>query len=378
MTCGFTFGRLALVFCCLLSLDTALGDTSRGNQFIGMDSLSGWAKSAGTSSRERVFTSPEIVSRIRWNELILSWNVDAPKSTFAKFEVRVILPNGPSKWYSMGLWSPERGRRPRESVLDQEDANGNVSTDTLILKRASDRFQVRATLGRDDVEKARLKFIGAALTDSTTGFPPLLPNKTAWGRLLPVPERTQMIYTNGHVICSPTTVSMLMGYWATKLNRPEIDPDVPNVVDAVYDTNWKGAGNWAFNMAYAGGYNGIRAYVTRMSDISQLEEWIKTGTPVGLSVCYDLLRGRVSKANGHLVVLVGFDGNGDPVINDPGTTRDVRKTFKRQNLARAWAYSKNAAYLIYPEGWEVPKDTFGEWDSWTSQTRLKKDKPLYK
>jgi len=34
------------------------------------------------------------------------------------------------------------------------------------------------------------------------------------------------------------------------------------------------------------------------------------------------------------------------------------KFFPRKNLAYAWAYSHNTAYLIYPENAEVPKDRF--------------------
>jgi len=43
------------------------------------------------------------------------------------------------------------------------------------------------------------------------------------------------------------------------------------------------------------------------------------------------------------------------VINDPGTSKNVRKIFPRKNLAHAWAYSHNTAYLIYPEGADVPR-----------------------
>ena len=65
-----------------------------------------------------------------------------------------------------------------------------------------------------------------------------------------------------------------------------------------------------------------------------------------------------------------FTEQGDPVINDPGTTLNVRKTFPRQNLIAAWAFSRNAAYLIYPADAEVPKDRFGHWASWTSRRRI--------
>lgn len=181
-----------------------------------------------------------------------------------------------------------------------------------------------------------------------------------------------MNYPNGNVICSPTTVSMIMSYWGSELQRPDIDRDVPEIVKAVYDTNWKGTGNWPFNTAYAGSFEGMRGYVARMTDLSELEDWIVAGVPVGLSLCYDRLRGKGPGPNGHLVVCVGFTPDGDPIINDPGTRQNVRKIFPRKNLIDAWAYSRNAAYLIYPDKVVVPKDRFGHWHSWSSTRRIRK------
>ena len=120
-------------------------------------------------------------------------------------------------------------------------------------------------------------------------------------------------------------------------------------------------------MAYAGSRRGMRAYVSRLSDVSELEDWIAKGIPVGLSLCYNRLRGKTGAFSGHLVVCVGFTETGDVVINDPGTRLNVRKTFLRKNLIPAWAYSHNAVYLVYPEGAEVPPDRFGHWDSWTAR-----------
>jgi hypothetical protein len=156
-----------------------------------------------------------------------------------------------------------------------------------------------------------------------------------------------------------------MTWWSKRASRPEFDHAVPVVADAVYDANWKGTGNWPFNTAYAGSFPGMRAYVTRLSDVSELEEWIANGLPVGLSLCYDRLRGKRKEgpSNGHLVVCVGFTPEGDVIINDPGTRLNVRKTFPRENLISAWAMSHNAVYLIYPENSDLPKDRFGHWDS---------------
>jgi hypothetical protein len=163
---------------------------------------------------------------------------------------------------------------------------------------------------------------------------------------------------------------MIMTYWARQLSRPELDHDVPNIVNAIYDANWKGTGNWPFNTAYAGSYRGMRAYVTRMSDLAEVEDWIAAGIPVGLSVCSDRLHRKGPGPNGHLIVCVGFTSNGDPVVNDPGTSSNIRRVYPRKDLIYAWSYSRNAVYLIYPEDSQIPKDRFGHWDSCTSHQRF--------
>jgi len=368
------FGPTAVSLLILVSLPPMISQSApldaRGNQFMAFKSLSAFKKSSGEQAGETVLTSPEIRARIRWDELIASWNAEMPASAYLKIEARAIYPDHATKWYIMGLWSGDPVVHPRESVRRQRDEDGNVDTDTLSLQQPAERFQLRLTLGKSEKEKPRLKFLSVSLLDSKAVRSPLPPNRKAWGKIVDVPERSQMAYEDGGVLCSPTTVSMLLAHWSKELNQPELDQDVPEVVKGVYDPKWTGTGNWAFNTAYAGSFRGMRAYTARLSDVAELEDWITQGIPVGLSLCYNRLRGQSRTPSGHLVVCVGFTENGDAVINDPGTLRNVRKVFSRSNLIDAWAYSKNAAYLIYPETASVPRDRFGHWDSWTARKRI--------
>ena len=343
---------------------------ARGIQFLGFKSLSPFRKSPGLQTGETIMTSREIRARISWNELIASWNADMPVSAYLKVEVRALHPDRATKFYSMGLWSGDPARHPRESVPDQIDADGDVDTDTLMLAQPAERFQLRLTLGGDAGQKPKIKFLSVSLLNSNITPGKLPPNRAAWGKILAVPERSQMAYENGGVLCSPTTVSMMLSYWSRKLNRPMLDRDVPEVVKGVFDPKWTGTGNWVFNTAYAGSFKGMRAYTARLSDVAELEDWIARDIPVGLSLCYNRLRGKSRGPSGHLVVCVGFTENGDVIVNDPGTRQNVRKIFPRANLINAWAYKKNAVYLIYPETATLPEDRFGHWDSGTSQRRV--------
>jgi uncharacterized protein YvpB len=112
----------------------------------------------------------------------------------------------------------------------------------------------------------------------------------------------------------------------------------------------------------------MRAYVTRLGDVAELEDWIAAGVPVIISVSSYLTNDRTNGPdNGHLITCVGFTDKGDVVVNDPGVSvkRNVRarRTYLREKVANAWKKSKNAVYLIYPESVTVPTNRFGHWAS---------------
>jgi hypothetical protein len=340
------------------------GREARGARFMAWTDLGGWQRTADIMSGVASWTSPVVDPGFGWDEMVVSWNVEAPAGSGVKIEARAIVEGRPTKYYTLGLWSVDPARHPRESVAGQADGDGDVQTDTLVLRQPAHGAQLRLTVvGPRGGDRPRVKLIGASFLDGKAKVDGLLPNRKAWGRVLGVPERSQVNYPGGEQEwCSPTSVSMVLAYWGKTLQRSDLDRDVPVVADGVFDRSWPGTGNWPFNTAYAGMQRGMRAYVTRLTDVSELEDWVAQGVPVVVSVCYDVLRGKPHTRNvGHLVVCVGFTDTGKAVVNDPGTRVEVRRTFPRENLVRAWAFSKNTVYLVYPETWEVPRDRFGHW-----------------
>ena len=340
-----------------------------GRAFVGFDDYSSFKKET-LSNSEITLTSPVIDVGMPWDELVASWNADTPQDAFLKVEVRAIYDKGSTKFYNMGQWSGDRSRHPRESVVGQADKQGDVDADTLDLKQLASRLELRVTLAGDKA-KPKLSFLAISLLNRSVAHVAQPPFQAAWGKVIPVPERSQMAYPDGKAWCSPTTVSMLMSHWSHKLNRPEINFDVPQVAAAVFDPNWHGTGNWSFNMAFAGSCPGMRAYAARLSNISEVEQWIAAGIPVGLSVSYNILHSiKNRRETGHLIVCVGFTATGDVVINDPGTSHNIRQTIPRKILESAWAHSHDTAYIIYPINSALPKDHMGHWDSWLTRQRM--------
>jgi hypothetical protein len=65
--------------------------------------------------------------------------------------------------------------------------------------------------------------------------------------------------------------------------------------------------------------------------------------------------------SGHLVVLVGFTENGDPIFNDPAKKDEVRRTYKRANFDAAWSHSSRTVYIVLPENATPPSGSGGMW-----------------
>lgn len=355
--------RALLALCALLGsaqILTTTAQTARPGpaQFIGLTNFSSFETASNDTAP--ILTTPWIKFERSWDELVVSWNVTCPPGSGVKVEVRAGGGTNETPFLVYGWWSEQPERQPRESVREQAVPLARIETDTVVCRQPMERAQVRLTLQPGDDQAApRLKFLGLSALDSLAppAAPP--PNRAVWGKTLEVPERSQLGHPGANGWCSPTSVSMVLAYWSALLHRPDLDHPVAEVARAIHDPHLPGTGNWPFNTAYAGHFESMRAYVTRLTALRDLEDWLATGVPVVVSLSFDLLNGRPRhEGNGHLVVLVGFTPTGDPVINDPWPNpkkeNKVRRVFPRQNLERAWQHSHRTAYLIHPESWPVP------------------------
>lgn len=343
---------------------------ARESQFSDFKSLKNF--SSFTTSRNEngdiVVLSPKINSRIKWNELIVSWNAEAPAGTFLKIEAAAGSGNHISKFYTIANWSADGKIFPRTSVPKQRDSDGTVDTDTLIVTRPADAAQIRLTLGGQSGMKPKMKFLGLSFANTKILPAAREPNRAAWNHSIATPEHSQHGAWTNKGWCSPTSLSMVLSRWAAAKHRPEMNLSVPEVAAGVYDADFGGTGNWPFNTAFAGSFPGMRAYVTRFDDIAEVEDWLEVGIPVILSARWDwLLPGRPIDTDGHLIVCTGFTKDGDVMINDPATRLEkgesVRRIYKRADVIRAWTKSHNAVYLVYPVGTKIPPNRYGHWEN---------------
>src|SRR5919201_366211 len=331
-----------------------------------------------------------------FSELVASWNADTPAGTWIEVRMQAITDHGTcTKFYVMGEWAYDDGAPlyfRRTSIGHQGDADGYIAIDTFFAKaHPMTRYRLKLTLFLSSVASASatptVTCVGAIASDA----PNLNPNVPsplggAEGVELAVPRYSQEIHTGeypqfdggGEAWCSPTSTSMILGYWGKLPPRNAwsyVYRDYPNTSDAwvdyaarfVYDYHYQGAGNWPFNTAYAAHW-GLRAFVTQLRSLREAEQFIRAGIPLVASLAFNpnQLSGFLfdKGTNGHLLTIVGFDTNGNVISNDPASTSDatVRHVYDRAAFEKNWLSSTGGiVYVLRPASVALPPNSPGNW-----------------
>ncbi|MBO0868762.1 MAG: C39 family peptidase [Micromonosporaceae bacterium] len=332
------------------------------------------------------WTSPWTAVGFTLTQAVASWNADTPGGTWVQTELRGVTPGGnTTKWYVMGRWAADDALFTRTSVGGQADADGTVDIDTFVAATGTglDSWQLRLTLYRPAGQSITPAVRSIGAMSSRLPDPGKYPNSTpqaAQGVVLPVPQYSQDIHSGqypefdngGEAWCSPTSTSMILGYWGTGptpadyawVNPSYADPWVDYAARNTFDYHYTGCGNWPFNTAYAARF-GLSCFVTRMRSFNEVELFIEAGIPVVLSCAFkkNQIPGATYSTNGHLLIISGFTADGDAVMNDPAAPDDagVRKVFGRAEFESAWRNSSGGTvYIIHPASVALPAPPVGQ------------------
>lgn len=322
----------------------------------------------GRKYRTGTWTSPWVTPGFDTTQIIPSWEATTTGDAFVRVQLRARGTDGAQgTWDTLADWALDNPKVRRTTFSGQSDDLGKVNVDTWQAASTVTAWQVRVVLmsSRKAGSAVTLERIGAVAsaprtTPTTTSAP-----GAATGVVLPVPAYSQMTHKGhypqwgggGEAWCSPTSTAMVLaaqGHVPTPVGVRNDHPDavVDHTARLVYDHGYRGTGNWAFNTAYAATLAAGDSYVTRMADLAEAETYIAQGIPLVLSIAFgrgQLSGAPISASNGHLVVLVGFDAAGNPVVNDPAgaTNAAVRRTYDRAQLERIWLTASNGtAYVI--------------------------------
>ncbi|HEX2174848.1 MAG TPA: C39 family peptidase [Nocardioidaceae bacterium] len=326
------------------------------------------------------WTSPWVRPGFRLTEAVASWNATTPRGTFIGVQMRGRTPQGRrSSWDTLGNWASHERRFHRTTLGEQADDVAEVAVDTLRTRGRATfaRWQLRVTLFRraGTARTPQLHGVGAMVSRLPGGDPPTTRTSMRRARDLQVPRRSQMIHrghypqfgNGGEAWCSPTSTTMLLRFWGEGPRPREYswvgdrhrNADVDHAARFVYDYGYDGAGNWAFNTAYAHRY-GMRSFVTRLRSLREAERFVKSGIPLAASVKFgagELDGAPISSTAGHLMVIRGFTAGGDVIVNDPAArgNRGVRRVYDRGQFADAWVGgSGGLVYVIRPRGKDLP------------------------
>ncbi len=325
------------------------------------------------------WTSPWVRPGSGFTQLIASYNASTPVGTFIEVSARARSTAGRhGSWDSLGRWAGHDRGFHRMTLGRQADDVARVAVDTMVAKTGTRlaRWQLRLSLFRRSgtTETPVVSMIGAVASRLPSRSPTSGPGSGA-GHSLLVPRYSQEIHRGeypqydggGEAWCSPTSTSMVLGYW-DRLPSPRqyawVDPSYedPWVDDAARDTyahGYDGTGDWPYNTAYAGRF-GLDSFVTRLRSLREAEQFIKAGIPLVASISFgpgELDGAPIRSTNGHLLVIRGFTADGRVVVNDPAaaSSRGVRRVYKRGQFENAWSDNGGVVYVMHPSSTPLPQ-----------------------
>ncbi len=326
---------------------------------------------------------PPVTPGFGFTSLIASWNASTPADSWLGVEVRVSADGiGWSRWYSLGTWAETDTEIHRATGPGQGDGTTRVRADELSRRdgRTWSAYQLRVVLARRPGSAAvpSVRLLGAVVSR----LPPDPPTETSapgpgTGVELEVPRYSQQLHrgsypqwaNGGEAWCSPSSTAMVLGRWGRGpapeeyawVREGAADRFVVHVVRGVFDYGYPGAGNWAFNTAYAGRY-GTTAFVTRLRSLAEAERLVAAGVPLVATVAFgpDELTGAGYRTDGHLLTVVGFTDSGDVICNDPASHElpsddEVRVVYDRAEFERVWLGSAGGVvYVVHPDDVPLP------------------------
>ena len=307
-----------------------------------------WGPGSFQGTEQGLLLSPIFASTQAFDQVLASWNAEEPPGGSLVVELRVAEREAWSPWLWLADWgdlASGPGLAPRASRL------GQVEVDAFAATRPLGRVQLRfSSLDAEGRRlRPRLSRVDLCLRRvESAPAPPESPVPAASAPLaLPKLSQRSAPAEMAARICSPTSLAMVLGYYGQPV-RPEA------VAARAYDPWHDLYGNWPRNIQSAWSY-GVPGYLTCFDSWGPLEKMVRSGQPVIISirVAPGALPGAPYAASqGHLLVVVGFDGEGGVIVHDPAApdSTSVRRVYGRRELGRCWFGHGGVAYVLAADG----------------------------
>jgi hypothetical protein len=280
-------------------------------------------------------------SGLPFNRGLPSWNGKVPGD---KGSLKVMMryfnsgQNSWSPWLTVGFWKANLW----SAYGSTSYSGGKIDIDNAVLNFYCSKWQFKVVLKRissNEVSPSVHKlsfFVSDQKVTDNVNISSIVNDKPA-KILIPTDFFWQYSLDSeiGGDICSPTSVSMV-------LRSYNIEVDPLQFAKDTYCPYWGIFGIWPRVVQNASEY-GVDGAVTRYRTWSEARETLAKGGRVVMSV------GAPLYPNGHLMMLAGFDDNGNPIVHDPAKSNGYNYKFNKTSLSESWFEKGGIAYTFFPE-----------------------------
>ena len=304
---------------------------------------------AGNAHKKSLLFSYDNISP--FTQLVFSWNALRPEIGHFSFyaQVRDAATKKWGEWHHMADW----GKTVQRSYMSKSDGFSSYVYVRLEIdnKKVADAFRIKVQPN----EAAQLSLIhGFSVATSNFNLFKAEKNECIDQKLksvcisgMPSIAQFALEHEEKHRICSPVSCAMVVHYLTGQL----IDPAL--FAAGVFDEGLSVYGSWAYNIAHAFEHckGKVHFFVRRFNTFTDIHKQLENGIPVVVSVRGTLPGAFKPYPNGHLMVVVGWDGDTREVLCHDPASDDHEMVFKRYPVDRflqVWECSHRLAYIAEP------------------------------
>lgn len=296
----------------------------------------------------------QTVSKDPFSELILSWNAFRPRGK-GKFLFFVsVKHNSWSNWYKIAEWSSES----QQTFEFSKNPFVHCKYVRVELKRRkAEAFKIKVQVEKG-AKLSDLKALFVCLSDLSK-FCINKPNKESKStviRGIPIQSQMMLNHPRRRDLCSPTSLSMLIKYFAGYDKIEESLKDyVPTFAKRVHDDGVLDIyGNWSLNVAqaYESTKGDVFFRVQRLNGFNDLYRYLTQKIPVAVSVRGPLDGAILPYKMGHFIVVAGWDQKRQTLLCiDPAfsSNKKTMRAYKIDSFLQAWGASRNLSYVALPK-----------------------------
>ncbi len=266
-----------------------------------------------------------------------SWNGHTPNDNSSFRVLMRFYKDSWSPWLTVGYWKEYIW----SSYGTTNFTGGKIDYDYVVLNSFYNKWQFKVEMERTNINEPspsihKLSFSvsdqrttdGVNISNIVNDIPPEIFIQTEHFYQYAIDDNF------GGDICSPTSVSMV-------LRSFDIEVDPRQFAMDNYDPQWGIYGMWPRAVQNAAEYN-LNGAVTRYRSWSDAYDVLAANGRIVMSVGPPLY-------TGHLMMLAGFDNEGNPLVHDPARSNGYGYKFSKTALSESWFAKGGISYTFYLE-----------------------------